>query len=145
MGNSRIQFRRGKAAFWTDENPVLRSGEPGYETNTGKFKMGDGVTHWVDLQYSSSGDAGVGPAGPKGDPGVPGPEGLPGEPGAAGLRGNQWIVGIGPPDALHPIVGATGAFYTLTPDDYNHTFSCVVTASNETGSVSATSNAIVVS
>lgn len=48
---SRIQFRRGKAAFWTDENPVLRSGEPGYEIDTGKFKMGDGETHWRELDY----------------------------------------------------------------------------------------------
>lgn len=31
-------------------NPVLRSGEPGYETDTQVYKIGDGVTPWSDLQ-----------------------------------------------------------------------------------------------
>lgn len=51
MANSRIQLRRGTAAFWTDENPVLRPGEPGYERDTGKLKIGDGETHWRELEY----------------------------------------------------------------------------------------------
>lgn len=51
MGNSQIQLRRGKAIFWTDANPVLHAGEPGYETDTGKLKIGDGVTHWRELDY----------------------------------------------------------------------------------------------
>ena len=51
MGNSRIQLRRGKAAFWTDENPVLHPGEPGFETDTEKLKIGDGKTHWRELDY----------------------------------------------------------------------------------------------
>lgn len=51
MGNSRIQLRRGKAAFWTDANPVLQSGEPGFETDTRKLKIGDGSTHWRELDY----------------------------------------------------------------------------------------------
>jgi hypothetical protein len=52
---ARIQLRRGKAAFWASENPILHSGEPGYETNTRKWKVGDGVTPWNDLPYSSGG------------------------------------------------------------------------------------------
>jgi hypothetical protein len=48
---SRIQLRRGTAAFWMDENPVLHQGEPGYETNTRKLKIGDGETFWRDLPY----------------------------------------------------------------------------------------------
>ena len=55
MGNSRIQLRRGKAAFWMDENPVLHPGEPGYEIDTGKLKIGDGQTHWRELAYFSTG------------------------------------------------------------------------------------------
>lgn len=51
MGNSRIQLRRGKAAFWTDENPTLHLGEPGYETDTKKLKIGDGETPWRELEY----------------------------------------------------------------------------------------------
>jgi len=48
---SQIQLRRGTAAFWTDENPVLHQGEPGYETDTGKLKFGDGETFWRELPY----------------------------------------------------------------------------------------------
>jgi hypothetical protein len=47
----RFQLRRGKAAFWTDQNPVLRDGEPGYEKDTKRLKIGDGVTFWRDLPY----------------------------------------------------------------------------------------------
>lgn len=52
---ARIQLRRGKAAFWDSENPILRAGEPGLETDTRKVKYGDGVTHWRELPYSSGG------------------------------------------------------------------------------------------
>jgi hypothetical protein len=48
---TRIQLRRGTAAFWTDENPVLHHGEPGFETDTGKLKIGDGETFWRELSY----------------------------------------------------------------------------------------------
>lgn len=51
MGNSRIQFRRGKAAHWEDENPTLHPGEPGFETDTKRYKIGDGVTDWRELDY----------------------------------------------------------------------------------------------
>jgi hypothetical protein len=51
MGNSRIQFRRGKAAFWEDANPTLHPGEPGFETDTKKYKIGDGATPWRELEY----------------------------------------------------------------------------------------------
>jgi hypothetical protein len=46
-----IQHRRGTAAQWTAANPVLANGEPGYETDTGLLKYGDGVTAWVALGY----------------------------------------------------------------------------------------------
>lgn len=52
MGNARIQLRRGTAAFWTSANPVLHPGEPGYETDTRKLKIGDGNTPWRELPYS---------------------------------------------------------------------------------------------
>lgn len=53
-----IQYRRGTAAEWTAANTLLAIGEPGYETDTGKFKVGDGSTSWNSLGYSS------GPAAP---------------------------------------------------------------------------------
>ena len=38
---------------WIQTNPVLRSAVIGYETDTGKIKVGDGVTTWNLLVYSS--------------------------------------------------------------------------------------------
>lgn len=47
----KIQFRRGTAAQWSAANPVLAEAELGYETDTGQFKIGDGVTVWNQLDY----------------------------------------------------------------------------------------------
>lgn len=49
---TQFQFRRGTAAQWTSANPTLASGEFGYETDTGRGKVGDGTTVWNSLQYS---------------------------------------------------------------------------------------------
>ena len=46
-----IQLRRDTAANWTSANPVLSQGEQGYETDTGKMKIGDGSTAWSSLAY----------------------------------------------------------------------------------------------
>ncbi|AYR01835.1 tail fiber protein [Synechococcus phage S-P4] len=49
---NRIQLRRGGSAEWTNSNPVLAQGEIGLELNTGRFKIGDGVSNWSNLRYS---------------------------------------------------------------------------------------------
>lgn len=49
-----IEFRRDTAAHWTATNPTLAAGEPGYETDTGLLKIGDGVTAWAGLAYFSA-------------------------------------------------------------------------------------------
>ena len=46
-----IQIRRGTASLWTSTNPTLSAGEFGYETDTGKIKIGDGSTAWTSLSY----------------------------------------------------------------------------------------------
>lgn len=46
----------GSAATWTADNPVLLLAERGYETDTGKEKIGDGVTSWNSLAYLTSTD-----------------------------------------------------------------------------------------
>lgn len=46
-----IIHRKGTAAQWTSANTILWSGEVGYETDTGKQKIGDGVTAWNSLSY----------------------------------------------------------------------------------------------
>lgn len=48
---TRMQQRRGTAAQWTEANPVLAPGEIGFETDTNKFKVGDGDNQWADLLY----------------------------------------------------------------------------------------------
>lgn len=46
-----IQFRRDTSSAWATNNPVLAHGELGLETNTGQFKIGNGVTAWASLPY----------------------------------------------------------------------------------------------
>ena len=46
-----MQQRKGTAAQWTGANPVLNAGEIGWESDTNKFKIGDGTNHWADLDY----------------------------------------------------------------------------------------------
>jgi len=48
---TRMQQRKGTAAQWTGANPVLNAGEIGWESDTNKFKIGDGTNHWADLDY----------------------------------------------------------------------------------------------
>lgn len=57
--SQQIQFRRGTAAAWTAANPILASGELGYETDTDKLKIGDGSTNWASLAYFASGATGA--------------------------------------------------------------------------------------
>ena len=52
---TRMQQRRGTAAQWISTNagagPVLNAGEIGWESDTNKFKIGDGVNNWSSLDY----------------------------------------------------------------------------------------------
>ena len=48
---NKMQIRRDSATNWTSTNPTLSQGEMGYELNTGKLKIGNGVDAWVDLDY----------------------------------------------------------------------------------------------
>jgi hypothetical protein len=47
----RIKLRRSTAAQWTAANPVLFAGEAGFETDTGKLKIGYGTSAWSALYY----------------------------------------------------------------------------------------------
>jgi hypothetical protein len=53
---TRMQQRRGTAEQWALANPVLTPGEIGFETDTSKFKVGDGVNAWADLAYFVNSD-----------------------------------------------------------------------------------------
>jgi len=47
-----IKTRRGTASVWTSTNPILDAGEFGFESDTRKFKIGDGSTRWNSLGYA---------------------------------------------------------------------------------------------
>lgn len=49
-----MQDRRGIASLWASVNPTLASGEKGFETDTGKFKYGNGTSAWNSLPYAAS-------------------------------------------------------------------------------------------
>jgi hypothetical protein len=63
---TRMQQRRGTAAQWISTNtgngPILNAGEIGYETDTNKFKIGDGTNHWINLDYFIDASSTVNPA-----------------------------------------------------------------------------------
>jgi hypothetical protein len=58
VNTTAIQLRHDTAANWTSDNPTLAAGEMGMETDTKKFKFGDGSTAWNSLSYAG-GSAGV--------------------------------------------------------------------------------------
>jgi hypothetical protein len=80
----RIMFRRGTAAQWTAENPILALGEPGFETDTKKLKVGDSATPWQQLTYLTT-------------------------PGSGGTGG-----GTGVTDGVHGDVTVAGSNWTVT-------------------------------
>ena len=53
---TQIQVRRGTASQWTSTNPTLAAGEWGFESDTGKVKIGNGSTAWNSLSYTGAGD-----------------------------------------------------------------------------------------
>ena len=53
MTNRRIQNRRGSSTDLALPNEVPMAGEIVIETDTGKFKIGDGTTAWNALEYAS--------------------------------------------------------------------------------------------
>lgn len=59
MSTVRIQVRRGLSTDWTSVNPILAAGEMGYETDTNKFKFGNGTGAWTTLSYASSDTPGI--------------------------------------------------------------------------------------
>lgn len=46
-----IQLRRGTKSEWASVNPTLAAGEFGFETDTGRLKIGNGSNSWDGLDY----------------------------------------------------------------------------------------------
>ena len=55
---TQIKLRRDTSANFTSKNPILGVGEPAYETDTKKLKIGDGTTAYTQLEYFSAGGGG---------------------------------------------------------------------------------------
>lgn len=58
-----IQIRRDVSANWAVKNPTLAGGEFGYELDTARLKIGDGVTPWNYLNYFAGAGGGGGGGG----------------------------------------------------------------------------------
>jgi hypothetical protein len=125
----KIQFRRDSASAWTSVNPILSQGEAGFEFDTGRFKVGNGLSPWNSLPYSSgvtgpTGPSVTGPTGPTGaastvtgPTGQQGPQGPTGPQGVTGPTGAIGAIGAtGPTGSVGPTgpTGATGAASTVT-------------------------------
>lgn len=52
---TQIKLRRDTFANFTSKNPILGIGEPAYETDTKKLKIGDGTTAYNSLDYFAGG------------------------------------------------------------------------------------------
>jgi hypothetical protein len=111
-----IQFRRDTAANWILANPTLSLGEPGFETDTRKIKIGDGTSTWTNLQYLTdsiiNGTVGlpgyVGSCGAIGPSGLPGPVGEPGYTGSRGASGDPGPAGPQGPSGTPGPAGPQG-------------------------------------
>ena len=57
---TQIKLRRDTSANFTSKNPILGVGEPAYETDTKKLKIGDGTTAYTQLEYFTAGGGGSG-------------------------------------------------------------------------------------
>ncbi len=51
---TKIQLRRDTAADWASNNPTLSEGEFGWESDTNRFKIGDGSAAWNSLAYADT-------------------------------------------------------------------------------------------
>ena len=53
---NKILLRRDTKANWDSVNPVLSNGEIGLETDTQRFKIGDGEERWTERSYYADAD-----------------------------------------------------------------------------------------
>lgn len=54
-----IKLRRDLSNTWQSVNPTLSLGEPGFETDTKRLKIGDGTSTWNDLDYVAGSGGGA--------------------------------------------------------------------------------------
>jgi hypothetical protein len=129
----RIQLRRDTAANWVSANPVLRAGEIGIETDTLKFKIGNGSA-W----NSTSGYANVTPSGltnSLGDYILVADQGTPGGPAELDSNGDLII-----PENSIILWNDQAHDYTTTLTATEPTANRTITLPNSSGTIALTSD-----
>ncbi len=137
-----FQIRRGTGADWVYNNPTLAAGEFGYETDTKKLKIGDGVTPWNSLSYFAGGGGGGG-SGADGATGATGAAGAAGAAGATGASGAGFTGATGATGAAGTAgaagaTGATGAGATGSTGQTGRTGATGATGAGATGATGQT-------
>lgn len=77
--NIRLQLYNGKKSEWEESDLILRAGEPAYESDTTKLKIGDGRSLFRDLPYISVGEVKLADFTPEEREKIQGPPGPPGK------------------------------------------------------------------
>lgn len=49
--NTKLKVRRDTSLNWSVNNPILASGQIGYDVTVNKIKVGNGSTTWNSLSY----------------------------------------------------------------------------------------------
>ena len=110
-----IQLRRGTSAQWNSVNPILAQAEVAIETDTNKFKIGNGTTNWINLPYGglqgTQGIQGITGSGIQGIQGTIGAS-IQGTQGTTG-SGTQGIQGIQGINAGQLLQNSQSASYTV--------------------------------
>lgn len=143
-------LRGDTLARWTEFNPILADRELVLETDTGQFRIGNGVDNYLDLPYGGV----VGPTGPLGTNGPTGSQGPTGPTGSAstvvgptgptGSQGNASTVAgpTGPTGATggaSTVAGPTGPTGATGPQGTSITFKGEVAT---VGALPATGNTV---
>lgn len=77
--NIRLQLYNGTSSEWEESDLILRAGEPAYESDTTKLKIGDGRSLYRDLPYISVGEVKLTDFSPEEREKIQGPPGPPGK------------------------------------------------------------------
>ena len=130
----RIQLRRDTAANWTSSNPVLRAGELGIETDTLKFKIGNGSSTWTQItNYANVTTTGL--SNSLSDYILAATKGTPGGPAALDSNGDLLI-----PENSVILWNDADYDYTTTLTATQPTANRTITLPNATGTVALAEN-----
>ena len=129
----RLQFRRGTEAEWFAADTVLGEAEIGYETDTKKIKVGNGITSWNSLSYVNVVPSDL--VNTLNDYVLVGDVGNPGGPAKLDSEGNLLI-----PKASIILEGPTANDYETTLTVANPTADRTITFKDESGTVALLSD-----